>query len=87
MDIQFGNPTNIFLLIVAACSLLLAGYAAVAKYRAARQFASANMTDKLFLAPRFQKHWISSVLIVSSLSLLAVALIDIRWGKTEREVP
>ncbi|QDT88826.1 VWA domain-containing protein [Gimesia algae] len=87
MDIQFGNPTNIILLIVAAGSLLLAGYAAVAKHRAARQFASANMSDKLFLAPRFQKHWISSILVVSSLCLLAVALCDIRWGKTEREVP
>lgn len=87
MDIQFGNPTNIVLLVVAVGSLVLAGYAAVAKHRAARQFASANMTDKLFLTPRLQKHWISSILIVSSLCLLAIALVDFRWGKTEREVP
>ncbi|MCA9023188.1 MAG: VWA domain-containing protein, partial [Planctomycetaceae bacterium] len=87
MDIQFGNPTNIVLLFVAAGSLLLAGYAVVAKYRAARQFASADMTDRLCLTPRLQKHWISSILIVSSLCLLAIALCDIRWGKAEREVP
>ena len=87
MDIQFGNPTNIVLLFVAAGSLLLAGYAVVKKYRAARQFASADMTDRLCLTPRLQKYWISSILIVSSLCLLAISLCDIRWGKAEREVP
>jgi Ca-activated chloride channel family protein len=33
------------------------------------------------------RHWISAILIAASLTLLAGANMDIRWGKTWREVP
>ena len=87
MNIQFGNPNNIYLLGVVAIGLVLTAWAVVAQSRAARQFASARLGGRSLPSPATSRHWMSAILVSLSLGLLAIALIDIRWGKTWREVP
>ncbi len=87
MDIQIGNPNSIWLLAIVATGLVLTGIAIVARRRAAQKFASAKTRRQLMPPGSPSRHWISAILITASLALLAVALMDIRWGKTWREVP
>lgn len=87
MDIQFGNPNSIYLLGVVAIGLLVTAWAVVAQSRAASQFATANPGRRILSSRNRSRHWMSAILVSMSLGLLAIALTDIRWGKTWREVP
>jgi Ca-activated chloride channel family protein len=87
MDIQFGNPNNIYLLGVVALGLGVSGWAVVARRRAAGKFATASLRNRVMTSRDGSRHWISAILVSVSLGLLAIALTDIRWGKTWREVP
>ncbi|MCA9134345.1 MAG: VWA domain-containing protein [Planctomycetales bacterium] len=87
MDIQIGNPSGGYLLVVVALGLLATVWASVARGRAARAFASVDRLPQLLPAGGGARRWRSAILVSLSLSLLALALLDIRWGKTWREVP
>jgi Ca-activated chloride channel family protein len=87
MDIQFGNPSSIYLLAFVALGLLVTAWAIVARRRAANRFAAANLRHRLLPAGGSSRQWSSALLVSAALALLAVALMDIRWGKTWREVP
>ncbi len=87
MDIQFGNPNAIWLFSAAAISLAATAYATVARRRAAMKFASSKLRKQLLPAGTSSRHWVSGLLVTASIALLAVSLIDIRWGKTWRDVP
>lgn len=87
MDIQVENPNSFTLLLVAAATVLLIGYSAFARARAARRFASPKMARQVLPFKRMFGHWVGSMLVVGSLCLLAFALVDIRWGKIEQDVP
>jgi Ca-activated chloride channel family protein len=87
MDIQFGNPNSIYLLGVVAIGLVVTAWAVVAQSRAASQFATANLGGSILPSRSKSRHWMSAILVSLSLGLLTIALTDIRWGKTWREVP
>ena len=87
MDIQIGNPNSIWLLVVVAAGLLLTGYAIVARRRAASKFATTENRKRLIPSGTRSRHMFSSVLIATSMVLMTVAMLDIRWDKTWREVP
>ena len=87
MDIQFGNPENFYLIAIVAICLVLTGFAIVARRRALLQFATANLRQRLLPTKTRSRHLVSSVLVSGSLALLVCSLVDIRWGKTWREVP
>lgn len=87
MDIQIGNPNSVWLLAFVALGIVLTGVAFVARRRAAKKFALAKTRRQLMPSGLPSRHWISAFLVAASLALLAVALMDIRWGKTWREVP
>ena len=87
MDIYFGNPTNLWLLIVVAAGLMLTGTAIIARRRAVLRFATARLRSQILPSGTSSRHWMSAMLITASMSLLCLALLDIRWGKTWREVP
>ena len=86
MDMQFGNPTSIYLLAIVVIGLIVTAWAVAARSRAAKQFVTKNARDS---SPtiRQSRHWTSAILVSGSLALIAIALTDIRWGKTWREVP
>lgn len=87
MDIQIGTPTNIWLLTVVAVGLIITGYAIIARRRAALKFATARLRSQILPPGTRSRHWISGILIAASMTLLCLAMMDIRWGKTWREVP
>lgn len=87
MDIYFGNPTNLWLLIVVAAGLMLTGTAIIARRRAVLRFATARLRSQILPSGTSSRHWMSAMLITASMTLLCLALLDIRWGKTWREVP
>ena len=87
MDIQFGNQSAFYLLAVVAVGIGLAVWAGVARRRAVNQFATESQRARLFPTGSSARYWTSTLLVTTSLALLAFALTDIRWGKTWREVP
>ena len=87
MDIQIGNPNSIFLLGFVAVGLAAAAWAIVARRRAASRFATREFSQAIDANLGSSRHWASALVVSASLALLAVALMDIRWGKTWREVP
>lgn len=87
MDIQIGSPNSVWLLSIVAAGAVLTGYAAMARRRATLKFATAGLRSRILPSGGRSRHWISAILIAASMTLLCLALMDIRWGKTWREVP
>ncbi|MEZ6131433.1 MAG: VWA domain-containing protein [Planctomycetaceae bacterium] len=87
MDIQFGNPDNIRLLWVVIVGLILVGYAIFARRLAARKFAAGSLRSQVIPEASETRHWLSGILVVGSVTLLSIALMDLRWGRTWRDVP
>jgi len=87
MDIQYGNTAYFYLLAIAALPLLLTVFAIAARRSALRRFASPNLVGSLGVHANSFRRLGSAILLAISLGLLALALVDIRWGKMEQEVP
>ena len=87
MDIQFGNPHSIWLLALVVAGLILSGYAIVARRRAALQFAATRNCNHFVPPGTGLRSWLSAGMVLSCMVLMIIALMDIRWGKTWREVP
>ncbi len=87
MEIHYGNTNAFLLLALAAASLLVVAYAASARWRALRRFATSDLARELLPRGSTHRHWIRGLLLVAVLCMLALSLVDIRWGKTEQELP
>lgn len=83
MDIQIANPNNAWLISIVAVGLIATTLAGLASRRAVKQFSTSRSTSSNSAARR----WVSASLVAFSLVLIALSLVDIRWGKTIREVP
>jgi len=87
MDIQFGNLSQLYLLLFVALGLIAATFAIITRRRALKRFATSNLIGQIVPGGGGLKRLLSAVLIAGSLLALVLALIDIRWGKVWREVP
>lgn len=87
MDIQFGNPGNLYLLVIVVLGLGLTAWAGIARMRAATKFATPTQRRRILPPGNSTQQWLSALLVSASLALMAVALTDIRWGKAWHEVP
>ncbi len=87
MDIQIGNPNNIYLLACVAMGVVVTAWAIVARRRAASRFSSVQFRDQLIALGGTSRQVTSAALVSLSLTLLVLSLIDVRWGKSWREVP
>ncbi len=87
MDIQFGNLQQLhwFWLVLIVAGGLMA--AILIRRRAIRQFATPNLMPRLFPAGMSRRQFASALVSVTAMSLLVIALVDVRWGKSWREVP
>ena len=87
MDIQYGQLANLhwfwLVLLIAIVTLTAIGF----HQRAVMQFATPNLLGRLVRGNQFSKSVVSTVLTLTALVLLVVALVDIRWGRVWREVP
>jgi Ca-activated chloride channel homolog len=86
-DLMIGNPAYEHLLWIVALAAVLLVYAAFRSRRALAQFATSNL--RYAIAPQWnsRRRWLKAALVLGSLAAVALALLDIRWGKSWREVP
>ncbi len=81
MNYEIGNPQWAWLLLFVPAVVMLHLYGAWANRRARKLFGVAG-------SPRSQiRGGLSAVLLALGVGLLALACMDIRWGKTTREAP
>ncbi len=87
MDIQIGNPSAAYLFVMPVLALLLGMYGAFARHRASRVFATDNLAARMLPPSLAWRRGLSIVCLAAGFAFLVLALMDIRWGKTTREVP
>ena len=88
-EIQIGNRDAIGWLISAMLVAVAISVGAYLRRSARRKFATRDRIDAIFPKNTYGS-WMSLTvggLIVASIILLTLGLMDIRWGKTSREVP
>ena len=87
MNIQIGNPDSLYLIGFVVGGVALMIWTLAVRNRSLSKFASSRFRQTLL--PRRSLFWsgMSAVLVTASLLCLVLALLDIRWGKTNREVP
>jgi Ca-activated chloride channel family protein len=87
MDIQIGNPTNVYLLWLAVAVGAVFAMALVARRQALAKFATSNLVKQLVPRGATSKRIAKAIMATTAIVALAIALTDIRWGRTWREVP
>lgn len=87
MEIEYGQLENLNWLWLVAVIGIGVACATVWHRRALMEFATPNLLDKIVDRFGLAKKLISFALSITALIAIVVALIDIRWGKTWREVP
>ena len=87
MDIQIGYPanTNLLWLLLALIALVLT----MGLYRrmTLNRFATKNLIGTLIHPGGNRRLTMSSLVTITAMMFLVVALIDLRWGKAWREIP
>lgn len=87
MDVQFGNLSQLgWLWLVAVCGAA-AVFAAAMRRRALKQFATANLMNRVLPQRDSVRRNLATFLVLGAIALMVVALIDVRWGKVWRDVP
>ena len=81
MNYEIGNPEMAWLLAAIPVVVLLYVRSAWLNRRSRRQFGCSERRGRGFA------DFVSLLLLTSGVALLALACMDIRWGKTTREVP
>ena len=87
MDIQFGSLSSLNLLWIVVFSLAAMVTALVLKQRSAKKFATPNLLVRLLPEGGLNRSLFRIVLVTGAMLALVVALIDIRWGRSWRDVP
>lgn len=86
METKIGNPDNLWLMAMVFVTALLAMMVAWSRRSALKRLATENLLPQLIpngnAAP-----WMSTALLSGGFMLLTLALLDVRWGKTEHEIP
>ena len=87
MDIQFGNLSQLnWLWAVASIGIIVA--VAMVRYRQnLKRFATANLIGDLLPKGLTGRTATTTILSLVAMVLLTFSLVDVRWGKTLREVP
>ena len=84
-DVQVGNPNSAFLMLFAVTVLLVIVWANVTRVVALRKFGSMIPTSGHKLVSN--RRVFSAVMLIAATCALAIALMDIRWGKASYDVP
>ena len=81
MSYETGNPEMAWLLLFAPIALILMGYSAWKNRNALTKFGAKPNTRQSL------RSIVSGISLVVGIVFLALACMDIRWGKTTRDVP
>ena len=87
MDIQFGNLTQLSWLWLPVLSIAAILFAVEARRRARKRFATANLISRVLPPSGKFRKGLCATLVTVAMSLMVLALIDVRWGKVSREIP
>ncbi|EAQ78582.1 VWA domain-containing protein [Blastopirellula marina] len=87
MHIQLGNPDSIALIALVAIGMAVTAWAIAASRRAAGRFAMDPLRRRLMPSGTAMRRWGSAILVSISLTMIAIALLDVRWGKAWSETP
>lgn len=86
-DIEFGNIGNLnWAWLVFALGLLMLAGAAWSR-RTGLLFASSEMLARVLPTSSRWRHVLARIACLSTFILLVACLIDVRWGRVEREIP
>ena len=83
---QIGDWNYLYLFVAVAIAVAVLVYGIVVRQIAAQKFAAAKVRQQL-IPNQTGRKILSGFLVLSSLALMAIAMLDIRWGKTWQEVP
>ncbi len=85
-DWEINNPQLGWFLLLSIAVLVLAGWATWRRRLAWRRFAEPESISNI--QPKSSwRSLLSTILLATSIGLLALGAMDIRWGKSEQEVP
>ena len=87
MDIQFGNLSQLNWLWAVAAIGIVVTVALIRYRRNLNRFASPKLLGNLLPKGAGTRTIAATVLPLAAMALLSLALVDVRWGKTSREVP
>ncbi|MEE2826123.1 MAG: VWA domain-containing protein [Planctomycetota bacterium] len=87
MDIQFGhlNQLNWLWLVAAVGAAVTAAW--VYRRHALRRFATSDLLARLLPKNRSRRRFFRTATALAAMAFLVIGLVDIRWGKTWKEVP
>ncbi|MGI9474068.1 MAG: VWA domain-containing protein [Rubripirellula sp.] len=86
-DIEIGNSANLNWLWLILGLALLAVFAVAWQRRAAKRFASNDMLKRLLPSQGLARSVASITIVLAAMTLLVMCIVDLRWGKVQREVP
>lgn len=87
MDIQFGYLERLYWLWLVGAGTAVAVGGIVFHHRAMRQFASSELLARLIDKRRIRRRFVAAAFSALALTLVVIGLVDVRWGKAEREIP
>jgi Ca-activated chloride channel homolog len=86
-ELQIGNLQNLQWLWVVLVVFLLAVLSLFWQRKAAMRFATSDMLTRILPLTSVYRSAISLAIVLVTLVLLVLCIVDVRWGKVEREVP
>ena len=86
-DIQIGQPSQLHWFWVIGVCAIVGAYAMVRRRRAIGRFATPIPLANSLVEIQTIRQFVRGLLTVSVVSLVAFALVDLRWGKVWRDVP
>jgi Ca-activated chloride channel family protein len=87
MNIRFDNLAYLHLLWAAPVLLAVVWYGYHRKQRALREFATGNLRGHLLPQVSFARQWVRSLLVLTAMVMLVLAVIGPRWGVTYEDMP
>ena len=84
-SIEVGNPEFAWLLAFALVIIAMLAWAGFGRSQALKSFGS--QSTSLHDSARSTRMYLSGILLVATTTLLTIALVDLRWGKSSYEVP
>jgi Ca-activated chloride channel family protein len=86
-DVQIGELNQLHWLWLVASVIVVLLLAALWQRRAARRFASPELIPRFVPGRSPVRRVAAALLCGSTLALLVVCLVDVRWGRVRREIP
>jgi Ca-activated chloride channel family protein len=86
-EIHIGNATQVQWLWLVALCLGAMALAAAARRRARARYATANLIRRLLPPAKRARQSAGAGLAIGSMVFMVLALVDVRWGKVERDIP